>query len=300
MILVVSADDAPETTSWARHYLGGLYHRIDDHHLFLFAGGLAFSVVVCIVPLVLILFSILGHVLDVADLEARLIGVVDTFIPLPSQAEFVKDLLIGRAHEIISHRGVAGLVGTLGLLFAASGLFSSMRTILNTVFHTDKQKNELVAKARDFVMVMAVLCLFLVSVMVAPLFEAFADVAESTGPLGRYALSALEDTVFSYLSLASIFGAFFSLYYFVTYESLRPRVALVSALCATVLWELATEAFGYYISEFGTMRRVYGTYALAVISVFWIYYAAVLFILAAEVGQLYRERLPGYGQVTTP
>jgi membrane protein len=287
----VTPDGEPGRIGWLRHYAVGLYDRVDEHHVFLFAGGLAFSVVVCIVPLVLILFSILGHVLDVADLDARLGDAVDTFIPYASQADFVKGLLIGRAHEIISHRGVAGLVGTLGLLFAASGLFSSMRTILNTIFHTDKQKSELVAKGRDFVMVIAVLCIFLLSVLAAPILEAFVELAQSTGALGQFALSALQEYVLSYLSLIIIFGAFFSLYYFVTYESLRPRVALVSAACATGLWELATQVFGFYISEFGTMRRVYGTYALAVIAVFWIYYAAVLFILAAEVGQLYRERL---------
>ena len=283
-------DGDPSRPSWFRHYAVGLYRRIDEHHLFLFASGLAFSVLVCIVPLVLILFAILGHVLDVADLELRLGYVVDTFIPYPSQADLVKELLIARAHEIISYRGVAGLVGALGLLFAASGLFSTMRTILNTVFHTEERKSELVAKARDFVMIIALICLFLLSVLSAPVLQALTELAESTGPLGRFALSAVEDFVVSWLSLGVIFGAFFALYHFVTYERLRPRVTAISALWATLLWQLATEAFGYYISEFGTLRRVYGTYALGVIAVLWIYYAAVLFIFAAEVGQLYRER----------
>ena len=277
--------------TWFRHYAVGLYQRMDQHHLFLFASGLAFSVLVCIVPLVLILFAILGHVLNVADLEARLGDVVATFIPYPSQADFVKTLLVARAEEIISHRGAAGAIGIFGLLFAASGLFSAMRTILNTVFHTEERKSELVAKLRDFVMIMALIILFLVSILSAPALEVLVDLAQSSGPLGRYALSAVESFAVSWLSLAVIFGAFFALYHFVTYERLRPRITALSALCATLLWEAATQAFGYYIAEFGTMRRVYGTYALGVIAVIWIYYAAVLFILAAEIGQLYRERL---------
>lgn len=281
---------------WFKHYLGGLYNRADEHHLFLLAGGLAFSVIICIVPLVLVLFSILGHVLDVADLESRLGFLVDTFLPYDNQAQFAKDLLFSRAQEIIANRDVAGVVGTMGVLFAASGLFSSMRTVLNTIFHTTRQKNELIGKVRDFVMVMAVICVFLVAVMAYPVLEALLELSP-TGLLGRYAPSRLEDLFYSGLSLAVIFGAFFPLYYFVTYESLRPRVVVVSALCATILWEVATEAFGYYITEFGTMRRVYGTYTLAVVGVLWIYYACLLFIVAAEVGQLYRERLEGNAAV---
>jgi uncharacterized BrkB/YihY/UPF0761 family membrane protein len=40
-----------------KHYLGGLYHRLDEHHIFLLGAGLAFSFLVCSVPLVLIIFS---------------------------------------------------------------------------------------------------------------------------------------------------------------------------------------------------------------------------------------------------
>ncbi|HEY4756208.1 MAG TPA: hypothetical protein VIH28_09145, partial [Ignavibacteriaceae bacterium] len=29
---------------FAAHYFGGLYKRMDDHHIFLFGGGLAFSI----------------------------------------------------------------------------------------------------------------------------------------------------------------------------------------------------------------------------------------------------------------
>jgi len=38
------------------------------------------------------------------------------------------------------------------------------------------------------------------------------------------------------------------------------------------------------------MTRVYGAYTLLIAVVFWIYYSAVVFIVGAEIGQLYRER----------
>jgi len=39
-----------------------------------------------------------------------------------------------------------------------------------------------------------------------------------------------------------------------------------------------------------TLNRIYGTYALIVVVAFWIYYSSILFLVGAEIGQLYRER----------
>ena len=44
------------------HYLWELFNRIGENHLFLLAGGLAFSLFVCIVPFVLIIFFAVGQV----------------------------------------------------------------------------------------------------------------------------------------------------------------------------------------------------------------------------------------------
>jgi membrane protein len=67
-------------------------------------------------------------------------------------------------------------------------------------------------------------------------------------------------------------------------------VPLVSAIAATFFWEIARQLFGYYITNVATLNRIYGTYALLVIVAFWIYYSSILFLVGAEIGQLYRER----------
>lgn len=69
-------------------------------------------------------------------------------------------------------------------------------------------------------------------------------------------------------------------------------MALVSALWAAVLWEIAKQAFGYYLNHLASIERVYGAYALGAGLVFWVYYASMVFVLGAEIGQLYRERPP--------
>jgi membrane protein len=87
-----------------------------------------------------------------------------------------------------------------------------------------------------------------------------------------------------------MFLLFSFLYYFVPYQKVGKKVIVVSAFWAAVLWSIAAEAFGYYISNIASINRIYGAYALAVVVIFWIYYSSLVFIVGAEIGQLYRER----------
>ena len=76
----------------------------------------------------------------------------------------------------------------------------------------------------------------------------------------------------------------------VPYRKPPRRAIIVSAVSATILWVLAKQIFGFYIAHFVMLQRVYGTYAIMVVVAFWIYYTAIVFVIGAEIGQLFRER----------
>ncbi len=280
-----------------RHYLGGLYHRTDEHHVFLLAGGLAFSLFVCIVPFILIIFAVLGIVLEATpldSLEREIASYIDKFIPYEQSASFVKEIILTRLQgfldEVRNYKSVALYVGVVGLLFTASGLFSSMKTILNRVYKVDTGKHVVIAKLRDFGMILLVLLFFLVSTTSLPLLEIVKDSANKIKFLEFFRLSFVQNISFRAISFAIVFIVFFTVYYLVPYKKLSKKTIAVSALWATLLWEIAKQAFGYYVTNFASLTRIYGTYVLLIVVVFWIYYSSITFILGAEIGQLYRER----------
>ena len=279
------------------HYLGGLYRRMDEYPIFLMAGGLAFSIFICMVPFVLIVFFLLGTILEEASVEQQIDRIVDTAIPYTQYASFVKHILFSRVREIVAYRNVYGLVGILGLLFTASGLFSSMRTILNAVYRVSAQKNEAVGKLRDFGMVFLVLCFFLLSITLFPVLEAVKDATFASPFLRFLRFNVFEKYAYSALSFLSISGVFAVLYLLVPYEKPGRKTVAVSALSTAVLWEIAEQGFGYYINHIASMDRIYGAYALAVVVVLWVYYASVVFVLGAAIGQLHRERAAPRAQV---
>ena len=277
--------------SFSKHYFGGLYDRIDRHHVFLLSGGLAFSLFVCIVPLTLIIFWLLGKFLDSAEMEIQIITLIDTVIPYQSYAEFVKEVIFARVHEVIQYRNIAGFVGIVGLFFAASGFASSLRTVLNKVFGTDLDINIFLGKLRDFVVIIIVVLSFLITTMLLPLLDFFRSMAESTPYLQYFNKPIFQNVISALLSLVIMYFLFSLLYKFMPIVKIRKRSVLIGALWAALMWVGAKLLFGLYLSSFKTFSRIYGAYALGVVVAFWIYYTAVVFIIGAEIGKLFDERI---------
>ncbi|MBU8933698.1 MAG: YihY/virulence factor BrkB family protein [candidate division Zixibacteria bacterium] len=278
---------------WLRHYFGGLYYRIDEHHIFLLSSGLSFSLFVCVVPIVLVMFAVLGIILEQSALESEITIIIDRFIPSETYSNTVQQFVFDRIEEFRVYRKVAGIIGAFGLLFAASGLFSTMRTILNRAFNSKVQKHPLVGKLRDLGMILLVMIYVLFSITILPVLEILKDSASKIELLQSLELSTLERFSFLVLSFTIVFSVFFVLYYLIPYEKLQKRVVALSALWAAVLWEIAKQAFGYYITHAATLTAIYGTYVFLVVVAFWFYYSSVVFIVGAEIGQLFRERQRG-------
>ncbi|MCX6826195.1 MAG: YihY/virulence factor BrkB family protein, partial [candidate division Zixibacteria bacterium] len=105
-----------------------------------------------------------------------------------------------------------------------------------------------------------------------------------------FRFTPMESLFITIVSYFLIFSAFFVLYYLIPYARLGTKSPAISAFWAALLWEIARQIFGYYITNLASLKQIYGTYVLMVVVAFWIYYSSMVFIVGAEIGQLYRER----------
>ncbi len=272
-----------------KYYFTGLYEGVGENHVFLFGGGLAFSVIICMVPFILIIFYFLGRILESAVVGHQIDLFIDTVIPYLQYSNRVKMILHSRADEVIAYKNIAGYIGVVGLLFAASGLFSSMRTSLNRIFNTEGP-SVYIGKLRDLGMVLLVIIFIMLTTAILPIFEIIKDSAEKTELPQRFQLTGAQGLLYFAASLFTIFILFFALYSLIPNKRLGFKTAAVGAFWAALLWAVAKEVFGYYITNMASLKRIYGTYVLFAVITFWLYYSSVIFLVGAQIAQLYRER----------
>lgn len=264
---------------------------MDRDHIFLFAGGLAFSLFLCIIPFVLILFWILGNFLSSESVAIQVNTFLDTIIPYKTYADYARTLIFKRIDEVIEYKNIAGFVGFIGLFIAASGFFSSLRTILNKVFGAEKELNMLIGFLRDFGIILIAILLFFVLTLAFPFIDFIRALPQEYEILTIFDHAIFQQVFTSIFSILVLFSLFSLIYKFIPTIKIRKRSVAVGAIWAALLWEGAKQLFGYYIRNFPTLGMIYGTYILVIVLAFWIYYSAIVFIIGAEIGKLFDERL---------
>lgn len=273
-----------------RYYLKGIWKRMDEDHIFLSAAGIAFSLVLSIIPFVLIVFAVIGNVISIELIQKQIGQLIATVIPYGQYADYIQQLILNRVPAVIEYKTWAGYMGIFGLFFTSTWLFSSMRTILNSIFGVREEKSAFYGMVRDFGMVILLMIFLLLSMIFIPFIDYLKTTTIQNDFLIQLRINDLFHLLFSALSLTIIFGMFFIFYYFIPYEKLGKKVPVISALWATILWEAMRYLFGYYVAAFLSTNKLYGAFLFIIVVMFWIFYSSILFVLGAEIGQLYRLR----------
>lgn len=275
---------------WLKFYIINIYEKMDHHHAFIFASGLTYSILLCIIPMVLIMFSVLGSVLESQELLIQISLMIDDMIPVSDYSDKIKEILFERIGEFIKYKTLVGTVGTIGLFFTASGLFSTFRTILNNIYGIERGKNILIAKVRDFGMVILTLAFFLLVILINPLLQIFKTLISKIEVLAEFDFSIIDQLIIRYLPVVLTFIMMLFIYSLVPYRKMKKRVYFVSALWATILFEIAKNAFTYYVINVANYSRIYGNIAFIIVTALWLYIVSVIFILSAIIGQIFREK----------
>lgn len=287
---VISISTYRKMIDFIRYYILGLFKRMDENNLFFAASGISFSLFLGMIPFILFIFSILGNIFDQSVIETQINNMIDQAIPYSSYATYVKRVIVSRLPEVIEYKTLAGLIGAIGLLFTSSWIFSSIRTILNQIYHVKIMKGYLYGLLRDILMVILLVFLISLTTFMYPAIKLFYELTKDYQSVQQFTSSPLWNISLYALSLGLMFGMFFLLYYLIPYEQLGKKVALISAFWATLLWEVARNIFKYYLDNLLSGNPLYGAFVLILAILLWVFYSACLFIVGAEIGQLFRER----------
>ncbi len=274
-----------------KYYAIGYYNKFDEDHIWIMSASIAFNVIICIIPITLILFSVLGFYLQRDGAEIYLNESLNKVVGMtPELKTKITGLVLGGIDELSKNSMLTAVIGSIGILWTASGLFSTIRDVLNRIYKTKDDAFYLWGKLRDIGMVLLILVVFMLSfssTFILSIFEAvdksyFNDKLLSLGFTGNL-LSALIGLIFTFIM-------FYLIFKLVPQGYVNQKVALISSFTAAILSESVKYLFLVYIISFANYQRIYGAYAAIVAVIFWLYYSSLTFVIGAEAGQLYKEK----------
>ena len=272
------------------YYSKKLYEKFEKDHIWVLSSGIAFNILISIIPFLLIALTVLGIYIDSSNILEKVNTYLTNILPMQdAQKDRIIMQIFELAKELTNNTFLTGSIGVIALMWTMSGLFSTMRDVLNRIFIFDGYINYFYGKVRDFVLVLVTLTLFLVSLFFTSVFQIFELISKDI--FGEIIPTVFISTAVTIgASLITTYIMFLVMFKYIPQFKLPTKVIQLSTLLSTILFELMKYLYTLYVLRFSSLKRIYGAYAFIVISIFWIYYISVIFSTSAAIGNIYLEK----------
>ncbi|MEO8513782.1 MAG: YihY/virulence factor BrkB family protein [Ignavibacteria bacterium] len=283
--------DFKKIYSEVKYYAIGFYNKFDEDHVWIMSASVAFNIIICIIPITLIMFSLLGIYLQREGAQAYLNESLNNVVGItPELKQKISSLILGAIDELSNNSLLTAILGSIGIIWTSSGLFSTLRDVLNRIYKTRSDTFYLWVKLRDMGMVFLILTVFLLSFSTTFILSIFEAIDKSYFNDAILQLGFVSSLITHFFGLIFTFIMFYLIFKLVPQGYVSQKVALISSITAAVLYEALKYLFIFYLVSFANYQRVYGTYAAIVAVIFWLYYSSLTFVIGAEMGQLYKEK----------
>ena len=264
---------------------------MDADHCFIFASGIAFNFLLCIIPLSLILFQIFSIILQNNDsAKQAVLEYIQRGLPIESYGPALRDWVQNQFAYVSNASYIPGIIALIVLLWLGSALFSSLRSAVNGIFKIPIHHNMAVLKIKDIGMILVISFSLLLTILFSPVVTALQKVSDEILP--EFLSSFIHSTLSYLIPVALSFLLFLYLFHTLPHRRIPWRVSILSTLVTAGLIEVMKYVFIFYLDKISNIGALYGAYAFLIAIAFWAYYVALVFTFGAEVGKLYKDRTP--------
>ncbi len=252
------------------------------------AAALTYYSVLSVFPAILALVSLLGLFGQGETTTAALLDIVRQL----GQGQ-VADQLEGPIDQIVNARGagLALVVGLAGAIWSASGYVGAFGRSMNRVYQVDEGRP--IWKLRPVVLLITVGLILMAALVLIGLVVS-GPVAEAIGK--AVGLGDQSVTVWNVLKWPVMLGiviVMVAVLYYATPNVKQPKFRWVSvgAAVAILVWVRASVAFGFYVSNFSSYNKTYGSLAGVIVFLLWLWITNLALLFGAEIdAELERAR----------
>lgn len=249
------------------------------------ASGLAFSLMVAIIPLLIAMLALVGIIYGRLGplIQQKLIAYIQHSFPPPIPSQEIIELALNALNK---DAGILGIIAIVTAIIGGASLFVAMEGQFAIIYQL---------RTRGFIQQYAMaLGMLVVFVLLAPL-----AILASTVPtlVHSFVQTTSLSQVFSNDFLFGVLNIFCGLlatwvlieiiYLVVPNQHISFRESWLGALLASVAIQAYLQLFPFYVTHF--LSGYTGTVGFAIIFVFFFYYFAIILLTGAEINAFYAQ-----------
>jgi membrane protein len=244
------------------------------------AAALTYYGVLSLFPAIIALVSIVGLVGDPATTTKTITQIVSKLGPSSASSTFA-----GPIKSITQHKSASGILFVVGLataLWSASGYIGAFMRASNVIWETPEGRPFWKLRPLQLLVTLVMILLFagvtLAVVLTGPVVSAVA------GPLGIGSTAVDIWNIAKWPVLLVVVILMFAVLYHAAPNVKMPSFAWVSpgAAVAIILWIIASALFAFYVANFGSYDKTYGTLGGVVGLLVWFWITNCVLLLGME------------------
>jgi membrane protein len=243
------------------------------------AAALTYYAVLSMFPALLVMVSLVGLFANPATVTKFLTDVISSLGPASAVDTFKEPI-----RSITSNKGSAGIMAIVGVaaaLWSASGYVGAFTEASNSIYEVEEGRP--FWKLKPLQLLVTFICISLVAITVLALVVS-GPLAESVG--SALGLSDVAVTAWQWGKWPVMLLLVLVILHVLYYASPNARVGRKWISGGTVLtlvvWIVASVAFAFYVANFGSYNKTYGTLGGVVVFLLWLWITNIAVLLGVE------------------
>jgi membrane protein len=272
------------------------FKEFKDDNVTDWAAALTYYAVLSIFPALTVFVALLGLFGQGTETVTKLLDILGQ-IGVPSG---VRDTLEPAITEVVRQKGGAGALvglGLLGSLWTASGYVGAFMRASNAIYEVKEGRKFYILRPLQIVVTIAgVLLLTLITLAIVSSGTVAQAIGDAIG-LGDTAVTVWN--IAKWPLIVVIVSLMIAALYNIAPNVKQPKFKwfTLGGLLALVLWVVVSAAFGFYVANFGSYNKTYGTLGAVIGFLVWLWITNNVILFGAEVNaELERGRELEAGQ----
>jgi len=256
-----------------------MFKAFQRHNAFGLSASLSFYAMFALIPLVLLMFFLLSHLVFSSDYAiVKLAIVTGNLVPELSST------IMMEVYNATQQQAAWGAVGLFVLLWAVTPLASAMRTAFYNIASLVEAPSFVRRKVKDIIAIIGMLLLFFLFTFAGLMLEKVVTFLGSSNQLLQHgAIATATSLAMTTLLIAAFYFAFFPVRLYVKH-------IWMGAFFTAVLWLLMRPAFTLFLSMNESYGSIFGGMKNLFISITWLYFNFAVFLLGTELIATLRKK----------
>lgn len=240
------------------------------------ASSLAFRFFLALFPSIIFLFALIPYI-PIDNFQEQLLEVIKNILPKNAyelSSSTISELITNKSNSLLSF-------GFLFAFYLASNGVNSMIIAFNDSYHSSKKGSFIKTRLRSLLILIILTTLMIAAIGLIVFSEVTLDFLMAKGYLNNFSIYAVKIAKFIVLLLI-FFLCISSIYYFGNVRHNKFRFISAGSTLATLLSILLSTGFAYYVNNFATYNKVYGSIGTLIVVMLWLYFNSLVLLIGFE------------------